>query len=92
MIHHVNVRVRGVVQGVCFRAYAAEQARLHGVRGFVRNDPDGSVYIEAEAEPDALRTFVDWCRRGPPSAAVDDIDLSDAPVLSYRDFRIAYRR
>lgn len=92
MIRHVNISVRGVVQGVCFRACTAEQARLRGVAGLVRNEPDGSVYIEAEAEPDVLRNFIDWCRRGPPSATVEDIKVTDAPVASYRSFRITYHR
>jgi acylphosphatase len=55
-------RVRGVfagrVQGVFFRATAAELAREAGVRGFVRNEPDGTVYLEAEADADALERFL----------------------------------
>jgi acylphosphatase len=53
-----SIRVNGRVQGVFFRASTKEVADQLGVRGFVRNEPDGKVYIEAEADEEALKRFV----------------------------------
>jgi acylphosphatase len=66
--------VQGRVQGVCFRAYACEQAQRLGLRGWVRNESEGSVAALAVGDEKALRVFVDWCRRGPPAARVARVD------------------
>ena len=71
-----HVHVSGLVQGVSFRWYAIQHARKRGVGGWVRNLPDGrveAVFEGAEADVNAL---VDWCRQGPPSAQVRDLDLA----------------
>src|SRR5258706_2006965 len=70
MNKHISINVTGKVQGVFFRASAREKAEELGVKGFVRNEPDGSVYIEAEAEEIILEQFLDWCREGPPRARI----------------------
>ena len=68
--------VRGRVQGVNFRAYVAERARELGVRGWIRNCPDGAtVEAVAQGTDEQLRTFADQAmRRGPPGARVDDFE------------------
>lgn len=48
----------GRVQGVGFRATARSIARRHPVSGFVRNQPDGTVWLEAQGPPDALAAFL----------------------------------
>lgn len=90
-IKHLNIRVHGNVQGVFFRAHTLEKAKRHQITGFVRNEPDGTVYIEAEGKNDELKKFIDWCKLGPPSARVESIDISDGEVQEYQDFEIAYR-
>ncbi len=72
----VHVFVSGVVQGVAFRAYTVDEARRLGIAGWVRNLPDGRVETEAEGERAALEALVAWCRRGPPSAEVDEVEAS----------------
>lgn len=69
----LHVWISGHVQGVYYRASMAEQARRLGVRGWVRNRHDGRVEAVVQAAPDVLETLLDWCRRGPPSARVDDV-------------------
>ena len=71
----VRVLVEGRVQGVAFRAYAVDEARRLRVAGWVRNLPDGRVEAEAEGERAALEALVAWCRRGPPAARVDGVEL-----------------
>ncbi|NJM26572.1 MAG: acylphosphatase [Bacteroidia bacterium] len=64
---HFNIRVSGLVQGVFFRASTKERAVQHGLTGFVRNEADGAVYVEVEGDSDNVRSFIDWCRHGPPA-------------------------
>ena len=70
---HYSIRVTGKVQGVFYRASARAEAERLGLKGFVRNESDGSVYAEAEGEAEALELFLAWCRRGPPHARVDAV-------------------
>ncbi len=82
--------VRGLVQGVYFRASCADVAHRHGVSGYVRNRPDGrSVEIVAEGEPDAVDALVEWARHGPRHAVVRSVEVTDEPPEGEVGFRIA---
>ena len=74
----VEVHVTGRVQGVFFRAATREQAQRLGVRGWVRNQPDGSVTAHLEGPAEAVDALLAWCRQGPPSAHVEEV--RDRPV------------
>jgi acylphosphatase len=65
--------VVGKVQGVGFRWFVREQARRWGVRGWVRNRPDGSVEIAASGPEQSLEGLLAAVRRGPEGAAVADV-------------------
>jgi acylphosphatase len=83
-----RVVVRGRVQGVWFRGSTEAEARAAGVAGWVRNRPDGSVEAVFEGPPDAVARLVAFCRRGPRSARVDDLEeLEEAPE-GLTDFRV----
>jgi acylphosphatase len=71
-----HILVGGLVQGVMFRAATVDAARRLGVNGWVRNLPDGRVEAEAEGERSRVEALVAWCRRGPPSALVDDVQVT----------------
>lgn len=73
MTKHCILKIRGEVHGVGFRASAKRQAEELGVVGFVRNQSDGTVYIEAEGPSEALDEFVAWCRRGPSYARIAEV-------------------
>jgi acylphosphatase len=88
MIKTFSVRVAGKVQGVFFRASAKQQADDLGLSGFVRNQPDGSVYIEVEGEEDQLEEFLYWCKRGPQHARVDSIDITEIDFKGFEDFEV----
>jgi acylphosphatase len=69
----VHLLVSGLVQGVFYRQSTVDEARRLGVAGWVRNLADGRVEVEAEGDRAALEGLVAFCRRGPPSARVDDV-------------------
>lgn len=71
----LHVRVTGLVQGVFFRAWTAEQARALGVAGWVRNVADGSVEGHLEGDKAAVEKLVALLHQGPPSARVSSIDV-----------------
>ena len=80
--------VSGRVQGVFYRVATKEKADELGVKGFVRNELNGSVYIEAEAEEDILYKFVKWCNSGPPRAQVQHAEVILGEVKGYSSFTI----
>ena len=73
----ISFRVRGRVQGVCFRAYTASAAREYGVTGWVRNRVDGDVEGEAFGEAPDLEHFVQWLHRGSPGSRVDAVHVEE---------------
>lgn len=88
MRKHLNIRVHGRVQGVFFRSSAKHSAKKLGIRGFVRNEPDGTVYIEAEGDEENLERFLGWCRKGPPFARVDKVEMEEEVFKNFADFSI----
>ncbi len=88
MKKHFTIRVSGLVQGVFFRASTKQKADSLKITGFVRNEPDGSVYIEAEGSDEDLKRFVQWCHQGPPNARVDECEVRGGDVIAYPVFEI----
>jgi acylphosphatase len=81
--------VKGRVQRVGFRLYVEDAARRERVLGYVRNQLDGSVEIEAEGEADAVWRFEMAVRRGPAGARVDDVTTVELePVKRFSSFRV----
>jgi acylphosphatase len=67
--------VHGRVQGVGFRAFTQVEAQRLGVRGWVANQWDGTVRVEAEGPDEALHKLAAWLRHGPPAAYVEKLDI-----------------
>jgi acylphosphatase len=87
-MRRVRVRISGRVQGVFFRASCAEQARSRGLAGWVRNAADGAVEAEFEGREDDVSAMLAWCRQGPPSARVADVEVADLDPLGGEGFRV----
>lgn len=78
MIMAKHLTITGIVQGVGYRASFAARANALQLSGWVRNRRDGSVEALVAGESDALDEIIAWARRGPPSARVDHVAVSDA--------------
>jgi acylphosphatase len=77
------------VQGVFFRAEARARAESLGLAGWVRNAPDGSVEALFEGDPERVDSMVEWCRRGPGGARVDEVELvEEQPRGDLAGFRV----
>jgi acylphosphatase len=82
-------RIQGRVQGVGFRYTCFNEARRLGLRGWVRNTPAAAVEVWAEGGLEHLDCFLQWLRRGPPRARVDQLDITrHPPSREYQDFTI----
>ncbi len=89
-MQHYNIRITGSVQGVGFRYTAKNMAVAYRIRGFVKNEYDGAVYIEAEGEEENLRQFIRWCRKGPVSGRVTDIYVEPGEYQGFKSFSIRF--
>lgn len=84
----VILHVFGKVQGVGFRFYTQKKAKELQIKGYVKNLPDGSVYIEAEGEIENLEVFMNWCELGPSWARVSKLTHQYVPPTDYSNFQI----
>lgn len=87
-LKHFKIIVSGKVHGVFYRASAKEKADEWGIKGFVRNEPNGDVYIEAEGEEDVLYKFIKWCNMGPARAKVERINAIPGELIGFTEFEI----
>jgi acylphosphatase len=83
-----HVVVSGRVQGVFFRDSIRRLAEQHGVAGWVRNTWDGTVEAVFEGEPDEVDRMVEFCRKGPPGARVENVDVSTEAPEGLSGFRV----
>ena len=84
----VRIRIKGLVHGVSFRSSMAQTASNLGVRGWVRNLPDGSVEAFLEGDERNVKRVLDWAKVGPPRARVDKVVVEVTAPRNHRDFRI----
>jgi acylphosphatase len=86
----IAFRATGRVQGVGYRAFVLDHARILGLAGWVRNDADGTVEGEAEGSPESLGAFRVALLGGPPWARVSSLDWGppDAPQSLPRPFEV----
>lgn len=85
-----RIHVTGKVQGVGFRWNAAREAWKLGLTGYVKNMPDGTVYLEAEGSREKLDELAAWCGRGPGMGFVDHTEVTEGPPAGYSEFRIEH--
>ena len=85
----VRLLFTGRVQGVYFRANTRQQALQLGLRGWVRNLPDGRVEAWVEGGRSDVGRLVKFCQTGIPGARVDMVDMEEAPPTGdYPSFEV----
>jgi len=87
-VKRAHVVVHGAVQGVFFRAETRDRARSLGLAGWVRNVPDGTVEAVFEGDDERVESMVDWCRRGPAGARVEEVEVEWAEVRGEKGFSV----
>lgn len=87
----VRARVTGRVQGVWYRGSTRSRAVSLGLVGWVRNEVDGTVALEAEGPEEQVNQLIAWCKKGPPAARVSAVDVQRiAPTGDEGAFEVRY--
>jgi acylphosphatase len=87
----LHALISGRVQGVAYRYATLQAAERFAVKGWVRNLPDGTVEALFEGTAENVERMLNWCRKGPPSARVEDIEVTRSPYTGeFRRFEITY--
>lgn len=87
----VHLIVEGKVQGVFYRASARDTAVSLGLKGYVKNLPDGNVELVAEGLRGKLDQIIEWCKTGPADANVTEIRTTfSASIGEFDNFHIQY--
>ncbi|OIP00410.1 MAG: hypothetical protein AUJ98_07635 [Bacteroidetes bacterium CG2_30_33_31] len=84
----VKIILAGHVQGVGFRQFILQKAIQLNINGFVKNQNDGSVIVEASGNQDNLELFIENCKNGPTRAIVSQFSIIDLPIKDYKLFEI----
>ena len=86
-----HVFVNGMVQGVFFRSETQYEAKKRGVKGWVRNLPDGRVEAVFEGEEEKVKELINFCKHGPPGARVTSVEVRwENYTGEFKDFEIRY--
>jgi len=88
MKKHLDITVKGQVQGVFYRGATKAVADQLGVKGYVMNEPNGNVTIAAEGDNLSLEMFLEWCHEGPQHAIVNLVESHEGELKNYRNFEI----
>ena len=84
----IHLVIHGRVQGVFFRKYTFDKANDLGLKGMVRNLPNGDVEIIAEGREEVLKEFVEWCYKGSPASKVESVSVEDVLFSGYEAFTV----
>jgi acylphosphatase len=87
----IKVIVTGKVQGVFYRASTRDAADRLGIKGYVKNLPNGSVEAVFQGNRPAVTQMIDWCHKGSTAAKVEHVLTEQVKTPSnYRSFEIRY--
>jgi len=75
MVVRAHIFIYGEVQGVFFRRSARAKADELDVVGLIRNRKDGSVEAIAQGSKSKVNVFIKWCKKGPPFAKVEKVEV-----------------
>ncbi len=85
----MHMVVQGMVQGVGFRYHVAQWASLYRINGWVRNNSDGTVEVDAQGDDEDMALFLECVRRGPHFSRVDKLAIKEIQNLeNYKTFSV----
>ena len=84
----ISLLITGKVQGVGYRYSVKLKAESMAIRGYVRNQPDGSVFVTVQGENTAVENFVKWCYKGPSAARVRGVEKIPGSIEDFSEFKI----
>jgi acylphosphatase len=84
----VHLRIKGRVQGVFYRATAKEMADKFGIKGWIKNTGNNDVEATVTGSDEAIEKFIEWCRKGPKKAIVDEVIIASQEETSFKDFSV----
>ena len=85
-----HLSISGRVQGVFFRAWARDQAEQLGIRGWIRNCPDGHVEVHVEGDSDPVEQMIERLRNGPPAARIDNVRIWEVDTFDFEGFEVRH--
>jgi len=84
----VKVEIFGTVQGIFFRQFIYDNAENLGIKGYVRNKPDGSIEAWLEGDEDNVKKMIEVCKKGPQHAVIKRVDVVDGNFQGLKEFKI----
>ena len=84
----ISLLITGKVQGVGYRYSVKLKAESMAIRGYVRNQLDGSVFVTVQGENTAVENFVKWCYKGPSAALVRGVEKMPGSIEDFNEFKI----
>ncbi|MFW9969227.1 MAG: acylphosphatase [Candidatus Odinarchaeota archaeon] len=90
-VSRIRIKVFGYVQGVFFRYTTRKFAQRLGLTGYVKNLPDGTVYIEAEGPQEKLTELLEFSKKGPKHAQVEKVEHEfTKPTYEFKGFEYGF--
>jgi acylphosphatase len=90
-MQRLNITVSGKVQGVGFRAFVYDKAQGLGLAGFVKNMPDGNVFIDVQGDEETLNKFLEYVHQGPIRSRVDKVEIKKINhLMNLKEFMVKY--
>ena len=87
----VHIIISGYVQGVGFRYFINKKAFQLGIKGWVKNTPNGSVEVMAEGNEIDIQTFIEYCKKGPNLASIKDVKINYEELSNeFKNFEVRY--
>jgi len=90
-IKRARITVKGRVQGIFFRSSTKRIAAKLGLKGYVKNLPDGNVEVVAEGNEEKIKKLIEFCKTGPSLSKVEDADIKfEKPTKEFGGFEVRY--
>lgn len=83
-----HLLIKGKVQGVFYRASAGKTAAKTGVKGWIRNSPEGDVEAVVTGTEEQLSRFIAWCKEGPSTSKVTEVIATELEEMQFYDFSV----